>query len=147
MSRVSRVALAVSCLVLAGGLFATARGQDAAGKTYVIGLYHVAPGQQVEFLKWNAEREAIAAEAGAPPTQWYRHTNGDSWDFISIVEEPEASRQEALDGKIETLTLQKGLTTGFAAGVEFRRFIASHTDTEVVGPFTARDLVQQATGR
>jgi hypothetical protein len=146
MGRVSRVLLVASCLLLAGGLLATARAQQP-GKAHLIAIYHVAPGQHLEFLKWQAAREAIAAEAGAAPTQWYRHTDGDSWDFISISEEPAPSQQEALDAKMEQLAKQKGLTTGFAASLEFRKFISSHTDTFAQGPFSAQEMVQQASGR
>ena len=34
-----------------------------------------------------------------------------------------------------------GRKTGFASGLEFRNFVASHTDTFAIGPVSAADLV------
>src|ERR1700747_3430292 len=59
------------------------RAADAPGKA-IVALYRVAPGKHLEFLKWMAAREAVDREAGVPATQWYMHTNGDSWDFVAI---------------------------------------------------------------
>ncbi len=147
MWRAPRVLLVASCLLLASGLAASSQAQLQGDKQYLIGIYHVAPGQHLEFLKWQAEREAVASEAGAAPTQWYRHTDGDSWDYISIGEVPDPAQRAAQDEKIDQMSKQKGLTTGFAASLEFRRFIASHTDTYALGPYTAAQLVQEASGR
>jgi hypothetical protein len=43
------------------------------------------------------------------------HTNGDSWDFVAIAPEP----TKAQDAKVDELTRQKGLKTGFAAALAF----------------------------
>lgn len=141
-----RVSMAGLCLLVASGLWQSSHGQQS-DKEYLIGIYHVAPGQHLDFLKWQATREAIARDAGAAPTQWYRHTDGDSWDFISIAETSDPAQEAAQDEKIEQLTKQKGLTTGFAAALEFRKFVSSHTDTYALGPYTAEELVREASGR
>lgn len=132
-----------------GGLFlaaALAMAQTAPkaqepGKV-IVSLYRVAPGKHLDFLKWMATREAISREAGVGPVRWYAHTNGDSWDFVAVAPEPTKEQ----DAKVDELTKQKGFKTGFAAALEFRQFIAYHTDTFATGPQSAADLVRIATG-
>lgn len=108
----------------------------------VVALYHVAPGKHLEMLKWFAAREAIDKEAGVAPLQWYVHTDGDSWDFMSIA--PRLT--DAEEAKVDEIAKKKGLKTGFAQGLEFRQFITSHTDTFVRGPMSASDLIKDAGG-
>jgi hypothetical protein len=108
----------------------------------IVSLYRVAPGKHLDFLKWMATREAISKEAGVGSVQWYAHTNGDSWDFVAIA--PETTPQE--DAKVDELTKRKGLKTEFAAALEFRQFIAYHTDTFARGPLSAADLIRMAGG-
>ena len=137
------------CVAAPGGLLlaaALAMAQTAPktpepGKV-IVSLYRVAPGKHLDFLKWMATREAINKEAGVGSVQWYAHTNGDSWDFVAIAPEPTKEQ----DAKVEELTKQKGLKTGFAAALEFRQFIAYHTDTFANGPQSAADLVRMAAG-
>jgi hypothetical protein len=135
--------------IAAGLLVASAVSAPAqeSGKEVLISIYRVAPGKHLDFLKWVADRDAVGREAGGTPAQYYVHENGDSWDFISIAEQLDPEKQAALDKKVESLTKQKGMTTGFAAGLEFRQFMASHTDTFAAGPFTAAELVDRASGR
>lgn len=109
----------------------------------VITILHAAPGKQLELLKWLAAREAIDQEAGVPATQLYAHTDGDSWDYLTIG--PQLS--EADSNKVDELSKKKGLKTGFPAGLEFRQFISTHTDTMARGPMTAADLVKQASAK
>ena len=106
----------------------------------VVSIYRIAPGKHVAFLKWMADREAAAVEAGAPATQWYVHTDGDNWDYIAIV--PEST--EAQDDKVDAILTRKRLTTGFKGGLELRTMMTSHTDTYAMGPMTATELVRMA---
>ena len=106
-------------------------------------LVRVAPGKHLEFLKWAAAREAVDKEAGVPATQWYMHTNGDSWDFVSIG--PVLS--DAEQAKVDAVTKKKGLTTGIQAALEFRQYVSTHTDTFVNGPTSATRLLQAAQGK
>ena len=105
-----------------------------------IAIYRIAPGKHLDFLKWQAEIEAVQAEAGVPAIQWYAHLDGDSWDYVSVgpILTPEQSK------KVEELEAKKGMPTGFKAGLKFRQFVASHTDTTVRGPSTAADLAKAA---
>jgi hypothetical protein len=105
-----------------------------------VALYRVAPGKHLDFLKWMATNEAMEKEAGVPPSQMYAHTNGDSWDYMHIV--PALSTEQ--QAKVDEVTRKHGGKTGFAASLEFRTFVTWHTDTDVIGPVTAADLVAAA---
>jgi hypothetical protein len=134
-------AIAVGILLLSSSLILP-RGSLAAdppGKAIVL-LVRVAPGKHLEFLKWAAAREAVDKEAGVPATQWYMHTNGDSWDFVSIA--PVLS--DAEQAKVDAVSKKKGLTTGLQAALEFRQYVSAHTDTFVNGPTSATRLLQEA---
>jgi hypothetical protein len=104
----------------------------------LISIYQVAPGKHLEFLKWEAAQEAVNKEAGIPASQWYSHTDGASWDYISI--NPVLTDDQ--EKKVDEVAKKKGLATGFKASLQFRQFINNHTDTFAVGPVAAADLVE-----
>ena len=106
--------------------------------TALVAIYQVAPGKHLEFLKWQAANEAINKEAGLPATQWYAHTDGASWDYIAIG--PVLTDEQ--QNKVDEISKKKGRLTGFKASLQFREFVSNHTDTFVVGPVSAADLVQ-----
>jgi hypothetical protein len=103
-------------------------------------LYRIAPGKHLDFLKWLAEAEAMAKEAGVPASQLYAHTNGDSWDYLQVG--PDLTKEQ--QAKVDEVTKKHGQKTGFQASLEFRTFVAWHTDTMTIGPVTAADLVAAA---
>jgi hypothetical protein len=105
-----------------------------------VALYRVAPGKHLDFLKWMATTEAIAKEAGVPASQVYAHTNGDSWDYMHVV--PVLSNEQ--QARVDDVTRKHGGKTGMAASLEFRTMVAWHTDTDVIGPVSAADLVASA---
>ena len=105
-----------------------------------ITIYRIAPGKQLDFLKWMAEASAINKEAGVPDDHWYAHTNGDSWDYLHIA--PDLSKEQS--ARVDEITKKHGRKTGFAASLEIRTFVAWHTDTFVTGPVSAADLVSAA---
>ena len=106
----------------------------------LVTIYRVAPGKQLDFLKWLAEQEAVAKEAGMPASQVYSHTDGDGWDYLSI----NPVLTDAQQAKVDEVTKKRGHKTGFSQGLEFRALVSSHTDTFVIGPTTAADLVSMA---
>src|SRR6266480_4836366 len=110
-------AIAVGVLLISASLALPqgSRAADAPGKA-LVALYRVAPGKHLDFLKWMAAREAVDKEAGMPATQWYMHTNGDSWDFLAIA----PALTEAQQAKVDALATKKGLKTGLQASLEFR---------------------------
>ena len=106
----------------------------------LVQLYRIAPGKHLEFLKWLAETEAINKEAGVPAAQLYAHTDGDSWDYLGVS--PDLSKEQ--QAKVDEVARKHGRKTGFPASLEFRAFAAWHTDTFVIGPVSAADLVAAA---
>ncbi len=121
---------------------ATAQGKKAG--RYVISMYNIAAGKHQQFLKWMAEREAVAKEAGAPPAQWYVHQNGAAWDFVAMSEVGDPAKEAEMDKKTDEIAKKKGLTTGMAASLEFRQYIGTHSDTYAGGPYTVEELVKEA---
>ncbi|MEO8349097.1 MAG: hypothetical protein ABI610_09310 [Acidobacteriota bacterium] len=136
-------------LVLLGVLFLlsvpTVRAQTAKAEMKeppraLITIYNVAAGKHLDFLKWLAEQEAIAREAGVPASQLYSHTDGASWDYLNIA----PALTDAQQAKVDEASRKRGRKTGFAAGLEFRTFVSSHSDTFAIGPVSAADLVSMA---
>jgi len=106
--------------------------QPAPGRA-IVSLYHAAPGQQEALMRWLADQDRAAAAAGVAPSQVYVHTDGASWDFMII----NPVTTEAQDKAIDEAAKKLGVASGPRAGLEFRKYIASHTDTFVRGPMTA----------
>lgn len=113
----------------------------------MVAIYNVSTGKHLDFLKWMAESEAIAKEAGAPATQWYVHHDGAGWDYISITPVGSPTQREAMDKKVDELRKKKGMPTGMAASLRFRQYIGNHSDTYAGGPYSAADLVKMAEGK
>lgn len=125
----------LALLAIFTGVWATAA--SAQEQEVIVSLYRVAPGQHMAFLKWQADGEAAAQDAGVPASQWYVHHNGDSWDFVSIGPALTDEQNEAVDAAARA----RGLKTGGQAGIEFRQYVAWHTDTYAGGPMTAAELL------
>jgi hypothetical protein len=143
MIRLMKPRLATALIVLASLLSAAPKWNPAGGKPasqFRISLYRVAPGQQLAFLKWLAAREAVSKEAGIPAGKLYAHLDGDSWDYLLIAPVTAADQ----DARFDQIAAKKGVKTGFAAALQFRDLLASHSDTLASGPFTAADLLAEA---
>jgi hypothetical protein len=130
--------LVISLLALVA-VTAEARAQDDR-PSVTIAIQRIAPGQHLAFLEYMAAQEAAAVEAGAPASQWYVHQDGDAWDYIVIAPEISDEVQDRVDAALE----QRGLKTGFQGGLEFRRYIAHHTDTQAWGPTTVQEVLAAA---
>ncbi len=136
--RRTRLALLMPVVLTCVGV--AAQAQTPEPPEVIVALHQVAPGKHLDFLKWMAANDAIAREAGVPGGQVYVHTNGDSWDYLVIT----PVLNDAQEAKVEEITKKRGQKTGFAASLEFRTFIATHTDTHAIGPLTAAELVALA---
>lgn len=137
---ISKICLLVLALFLFAALPLQVHAQTPAPNEVLISIYNVAPGKHLDFLKWMAAQTAIAAEAGAPATQWYAHTSGAGWDYIAIG--PILS--DEMDKKIDELSTKKNMATGMKASLQFRQFVSSHSDTEAIGPMSVADMVKAA---
>ena len=98
----------------------------------IVSIYHIASGQQVNFLKWLARQEQISAAAGIPKGQLYIHTDGDSWDYVVIAPQTTAAQDEAVDAASRKMGLNPR-----RGGLELRQYVATHTDTMASGPTSA----------
>jgi hypothetical protein len=141
----SRV-LVLTCLLVVTGIVVHSQTSPKANEPgrYRIAIYNVSPGKHLAFLKWEAQQEAIAKEAGAPPTMWFRHNDGASWDYVAIERVGTGAQEEELGKKTDAIAKAKGLSTGAANQLEFRALISTHTDTYAMGPMTAEELVKEA---
>ena len=125
----------------AGAIAATsiAFAQTASPPRAIISIYHAAPGHQQALLEWLAQQDRIAAAAGVASSQIYAHTDGDSWDYLMIAPVTTDAQDKALDAAAAKM----GLPTGPKVGLELRKHIQSHTDTFVVGPMTASQMLDR----
>jgi|SRR5579872_2666625 len=104
----------------------------------MVEIYRIAPGQHEAFLKEIARYDEANRIAGVPPRQLYVHSDGADWDFILIQpDEYSPEKQAALDRAWKQL----GLPSGADFFLNYRRFIADHTDTVAIGPTTAADYL------
>ncbi len=106
------------------------------GPDGIVQIYHVAPGHQVDFLKWLDQQDKIAASAGVPRSQLYAHMDGDSWDYLVIAPVTTAAQDSALDAAAKSMGINV-----MRGGIEMRKHVTSHTDTFVRGPTTAADYL------
>jgi hypothetical protein len=130
--------------VVGSAMFAVLPAGSAAAAdpgTVIVSIYYVATGKQVDFLKWAAEQESLAKEAGIPASQWYAHQDGDAWDYIGIG--PATTPEQ--DKKLDEVSKKHGKRTGMAAGIVLRQYISRHTDTYAYGPVGAADLLKHVT--
>jgi hypothetical protein len=139
MNRAAAVLIAASTLLLAAPRWTQDKDKPGSGRAR-ISIYEVAPGRQLDFLKWLAAQADVAREAGVPAAELYAHTDGDRWDYLIVW--PITSAEQ--DRKMDEVATAKGLKTGFPAALEFRALLSSHTDTYVNGPTTAAALVAAA---
>lgn len=109
--------------------------------TVIVSIYYIAPGKQLDFLKWAAEQDGFAKEAGAPASQWYAHQEGDAWDYIGIT--PATTPEQ--DKKLDEVLRKHGKKAGMAQGIVLRQYISRHTDTFAYGPVSAADLLKHVT--
>jgi hypothetical protein len=141
MQQLMKYAAAAALGAIASGsiVYAQAAGSTAPPKARVA-LYRAAPGQQVALLKWFVAQDRAAQAAGVPTGQLYAHTDGDSWDYLAI----DPITTPAQDAAVDAAAKKMGMPTGPASSLEFRKYIAMHTDTFVIGPVTPERYLAMA---
>ena len=102
--------------------------------TVMIEIYSIAPGQHEAFLKEIARYDEANRLAGLPPRQLFVHSDGADWDFILIQPAKTPPDKEAA---LDKAWKQLNLPSGADFFLQFRRFVAEHTDTVAIGPTTA----------
>jgi hypothetical protein len=128
-------ALAASAALIICALATPASAQPNPGRA-IVSIYHIAPGQQAAFLKWQAQQDRISTAAGVAPGQLYVHTDGDSWDYMIV----NPVTTEAQDAALEAAGKKMGVNTA-RGGLQMRTYVNSHTDTFVRGPMSAADYL------
>ena len=103
-----------------------------------IEIYRIAPGQHEAFLKEIARYDEANRMAGVPARQLYVHSDGADWDFVLIQPAKYPPDKQAALNKAWK---QLGLPSGADFFLNFRQFIAEHTDTTAIGPTTASDYL------
>ena len=137
MKTTSRYAAAVAAAgALASGTAAVAQMPSPPPRA-IVSLYHAAPGQQEALVRWLAQQDHVAASAGVGRLQLYVHTDGDSWDYMTIS----PVTTDAQDQAIEAAAKKMGVATGPRLPLELRKYISSHTDTYTIGPITAEQYL------
>jgi hypothetical protein len=110
----------------------------------LVEIYRIAPGQHRAFLEAIAKYDEASRLAGLPPRELYVHGDGGSWDFLLIQPaQTPPDKAAALDAAWEKL----GLPSGADFFLDFRRHVAEHTDTFVLGPTTAADYLMSRKSR
>lgn len=140
MNELIKLAAAAALGAVASGTIVYAQGSAAQPPKVRVALYRAAPGQQVALLRWLAGQDRVATAAGVPVGQLYAHTDGDSWDYLSI----DPATTPAQDSALDAAARKMGMPTGPAANLEFRKYIAVHTDTFAIGPVTPAQYLAMA---
>src|SRR3954452_21090192 len=140
MKQLIKLAAAAALGAIASGSIVYAQAGSSAPPKARIALYRAAPGQQVALLKWLAAQDRASQAAGLPPSQFYAHTDGDSWDYLAIDPVTTPAQDAAVDAAAKKL----GMPTGPGQSLEFRKYIAMHTDTFVIGPVTPQQYLALA---
>ena len=128
--------LLTASLAIAIGLTpVAARAQEHASMPTVdVEIYRIAPGQHEAFLKEIARYDEANRLPGLPPRQLSVHSDAADWDFILIQPAKTPPGKEAA---LDKAWKQLNLPSGADFFLQFRRFIADHTDTVAIGPTSA----------
>ena len=140
MKQLFKLAAAAALGALASGSIVYAQAGSSEPPKARVALYRAAPGQQVALLKWFAAQDRAAQAAGVPTGKIYAHTDGDSWDYIAI----DPVTTPAQDAATDAAAKKMGMTVGAASSLEFRKYIAMHTDTFAIGPVTPEQYLAMA---
>ena len=140
MRKIFQLAAAAALGAIASGSIVYAQAGSPEPPKARVALYRAAPGQQVALLKWLAAQDRAAQAAGLPGSQLYAHTDGDSWDYLAI----DPATTPAQDAAVDAAAKKMGLATGPASNLEFRRYIAMHTDTFAIGPVSPAQYLAMA---
>ena len=137
MKQLLKLAAAATLGAVTSGTIVYAQAASSEPPKARIALYRAAPGQHVALLRWLAQQDRAAQAAGIAPTKLYAHTDGDSWDYLAI----DPVTTPAQDGAVDAAARKMGIAAGPAASIEFRKYIASHTDTFVIGPVSPQQYL------
>ena len=137
MHQLLKLAAAAAAGAIASGTIVYAQAGAPANPRAIVSLYRAVPGQQEALLRWLADQDRVAKAIGIAPMQLYVHTDGDSWDYMGVNPPTTDAQDDAFDAAARKM----GVTAGPRASLEFRKYIAVHTDTMTIGPITAEQAL------
>ena len=140
MKQLMKLAAAAAAGAVVSGTVVYAQAGSSEPPHARVALYRAAPGQQVGLLKWMVQQDRVAQSVGLPGTKLYVHTDGDSWDFMAIDAVTTPAQDKALDDAAKKM----GMAAGPASSIEFRKYVAVHTDTFTIGPVTPTQYLTMA---
>jgi hypothetical protein len=122
--------------IFASGLLAAAPAV-AESQDMLIEIYRIVPGKHEEFLRHIALLDQANAEAGLPARQFFVHQDGASFDFVILQPAHHTDEESA---KLDAAFKKLGIPQGAKFFVNFRQYIAEHTDTFVEATTAAEYL-------
>lgn len=132
------VLAAVAAISGVGAVTAFAAEPASEPQRMLVEIYRIAPGEHQAFLEAIASYDEANKMAGLPPRQLYVHSDGASWDFMLIQPAEIPPEKSAALGEAWK---KLGLPSGADFFLSFRKYIAEHTDTFVLGPTSAADYL------
>lgn len=132
------VLAAVAAISGVGAVTAFAAEPASEPQRMLVEIYRIAPGEHQAFLEAIASYDEANKMAGLPPRQLYVHSDGASWDFMLIQPAELPPEKSAALGEAWK---KLGLPSGADFFLSFRKYIAEHTDTFVLGPTSAADYL------
>jgi hypothetical protein len=140
MKQLTKLAAAAALGAVVSGTIVYAQATPGEPPHARVALYRAAPGQHVALLRWLANQDRVAQSIGLPASKLYAHTDGDSWDYMAVDVVTTPAQDKALDEAAKKM----GMASGAASSIEFRKYIAMHTDTFTIGPVTAAQYLALA---
>lgn len=125
------------CLVLVAATSALAQGQP---DSYIVSLYRVPSGDNLEFLEWLAEHDRIVVANGGQAARVYSHGDGDGWDYLTISPLTTDEREKAL-AEAAAESMPQG---GFAGNLRFHEIMSGVAAPSASGGATAAELMKAA---
>ncbi len=125
------------CLVLSAATAVMAQVQP---DSYIVSLYRVPSGDNLEFLEWLTEQDRIAVANGGRAARVYSHGDGDGWDYLTISPLTTDEREEAL-AEAAAERMPQG---GFAGNLRFHEIMSGVAETGASGGATAAELMKAA---
>ncbi|MAP96557.1 MAG: hypothetical protein CMK07_16590 [Ponticaulis sp.] len=107
----------------------------------LVEIYRIAPGKHRAFLEEIAKYDAVNAKAGLPPRQLYVHSDGAGWDFMLI--QPAKTPADKVDALVAAWE-EADMPSGADFFLNFRQYIADHSDTFARGPTSAASFLAEA---
>lgn len=106
-------------------------------------IFRLVPGKQEDFIRRIDQTDQVRAAGGLPPTQLFFHENGADFDVIIFKPVSPVKPTAEQEARMAAKRRELGIPSGPAYFVDIREFISSHTDSQTVGPVSARQWLNR----